>query len=90
MFHFEEIGAMALDEGAGRQVHDAGSLAESILLYLEQADLRLAAGEAARRLVAANSGALDRTLELIEHELRRPGAVAATDAARAAHTHQVN
>lgn len=90
MFHFEEIGAMALDEGAGRQVYDVGSLAESVLLYLEQADLRLAAGEAARRLVAANSGALDRTLELIEHELRRPGVVAATDVAREARTHPVN
>lgn len=90
MFHFEEIGAMALDEGVGRQVHDAGSLAEAVLLYLEQADLRLAAGEAARRLVAGNRGALDRTLELIEHERRRPGEAAATDTARGERTRQVN
>ncbi len=90
MFHFEEIGAMALDEGAGRQVHDVGSLAESVLLYLEQPDLRIAASTAARRLVAGNSGALDRTLDLIEQELRRPGAVAAVRVARDERTHQAN
>lgn len=90
MFHFEEIGAMALDEGAGRQVHDAGGLAEAVLLYLEQADLRVAAGQAARRLVDGNRGALGRTLELIEHTLRRPGAATAADVARDARTHQAN
>lgn len=90
MFHFEEIGAMALDEGAGRQVHDAGSLAEAVLLYFEQPDLRLAAGEAARRLVDGNSGALDRTLELIERKIPRLGTAAAAHVARDERTHQVN
>ncbi len=81
---------MALDEGAGRQVHDAGSLAEAVLLYFEQPDLRLAAGEAARRLVDANSGALDRTLELIEGKIRRRGTTTAAHVARDERTHQVN
>lgn len=90
MFHFEEIGAMALDEGAGRQVHDAGSLAEAVLLYLEQADLRLAAGEAARRMVSGNCGALDHTLELIGQKLRRPEAAAAARVASDEQTRQAN
>ncbi len=90
MFHFEEIGAMALDEGAGRQVHDAGSVAEAVLLYLEQADLRLAAGEAARRLVDGNRGALDRTLELIERKLRLLGTAAAAEVTHDEITRQAN
>jgi 3-deoxy-D-manno-octulosonic-acid transferase len=70
MFHFEEIGAMALEQGAGRQIHDAASLAEAVALYFDQPDLWQAAGEAARTLVATNRGALDRTLELIQQSLR--------------------
>jgi len=90
MFHFEEIGAMALDEGAGRQVHNAGSLAEAVLLYLEQPDLRQVAGEAARRLVSGNRGALDRTLDLIQKELSRPSTAAMTDVESGEQTRQAN
>jgi len=70
MFHFEEISAMALEQGAGRQIHDAASLAEVVVLYFDQPGLRQAAGEAARTLVATNRGALDRTLELIQQSPR--------------------
>ena len=79
MFHFEEIGALALDGGAGRQVQDARSLAEAVLFYLGHPDLRAVAGTAARELIACNPGALDRTLGLIRQELRWSGAVAASD-----------
>src|SRR5262249_16925241 len=54
MFHFEEIAALALERGAARQVHDRFQLADAVALYLEQPDLRLAAGRAAQALVAEN------------------------------------
>jgi 3-deoxy-D-manno-octulosonic-acid transferase len=72
MFHFEEIGAMALDHGAGRQVQDAATLADGVAAYLEDRAVREAASEAARRLVAVNRGALDRTLDLMQRALSRP------------------
>jgi 3-deoxy-D-manno-octulosonic-acid transferase len=77
MFHFEEISIMALDAGAGRQVHDARDLASAVSLYLEQPDLRAAAGRAARALVAANQGALERTLRLITDAYAREHGVEA-------------
>ena len=70
MFHFEEIAALALERGAARQVHDEAQLAAAVALYLEQPELRRAAGRAAQALVAANRGALERTLELIGETLR--------------------
>ncbi len=81
MFHFEEIGAMALDHGAGRQVSDAIDLAEGLAMYLDDPGLRRTAGEAARRLVAVNSGALDRTLALMQQTLRVARSEPAVDAA---------
>jgi 3-deoxy-D-manno-octulosonic-acid transferase len=85
MFHFEEISAMALERGAARQVHDVRSLAEAVALYLDQPDLRRAAGRAAHTLVADNRGALGRTLDLVDDALR--GAVAsAGETARDAST----
>jgi 3-deoxy-D-manno-octulosonic-acid transferase len=77
MFHFEEISAMALERGAARQVHDVRGLTEAVALYLDQPDLRRAAGNAAHTLVTDNRGALDRTLALVEDTLRaapRPAA----------------
>jgi 3-deoxy-D-manno-octulosonic-acid transferase len=70
MFHFEEISAMALERGAARQVHDVQTLAEAVALYLDQPDLRRAAGRAAHTLVADNRGALGRTLDLVDDALR--------------------
>jgi len=70
MFHFEEISAMAVERGAARQVHDVQGLVAAIALYLEQPDLRRAAGSAANTLVTDNRGALGRTLALVEDALR--------------------
>jgi 3-deoxy-D-manno-octulosonic-acid transferase len=70
MFHFEEIAAMALERGAARQVHDGAELAAAVALYLEQPELRRAAGRAAHTLVTDNRGALERTLALIEEAVR--------------------
>ena len=73
MFHFEEISAMALERGAARQVHDAAGLAAAVSLYLEQPDLRKAAGVAAHTLVTDNRGALARTLRHVEDTLLAAG-----------------
>jgi 3-deoxy-D-manno-octulosonic-acid transferase len=73
MFHFEEISAMALERGAARQVHDVAGLVAAVALYLEQPDLRKAAGRAAYTLVTDNRGALTRTLEHVVDTLRAAG-----------------
>jgi 3-deoxy-D-manno-octulosonic-acid transferase len=70
VFHFEEIAAMALERGAGRQVLDARGLAAAVALYLEEPELRRRAGSAAHTLVTENRGALGRTLEHMAEALR--------------------
>jgi 3-deoxy-D-manno-octulosonic-acid transferase len=69
MFHFEEISALALERGAARQVADEQSLAAAVALFIDQPDLRRAAGSAALALIADNHGALDRTLEAMSRQL---------------------
>jgi 3-deoxy-D-manno-octulosonic-acid transferase len=81
MFHFEEISAMALERGAARQVHDAAGLAAAVALYLEQPDLRRAAGAAAHTLMADNRGALARTIRHVEDTLLAAGWAAGPSAA---------
>jgi 3-deoxy-D-manno-octulosonic-acid transferase len=74
MFHFEEISALALERGAARQVSDAAALVDAIGLYLEQPALRRAAGRAAQQLIAANHGALARTLAAMSRQLEATAA----------------
>jgi 3-deoxy-D-manno-octulosonic-acid transferase len=69
MFHFEEISALTLERGAARQVSGEQSLAAAVALYLEQPDLRRAAGVAALALIRDNQGALDRTLDAMSRQL---------------------
>jgi 3-deoxy-D-manno-octulosonic-acid transferase len=71
MFHFEEVAALALESGAGRQVYDTGALTAAIAAYLRDTALRRAAGAAALRMVERNKGALDSTLTLVARELHR-------------------
>jgi 3-deoxy-D-manno-octulosonic-acid transferase len=78
MFHFEEIAALALERGAALQVHDEAQLAAAVALYLEQPELRRAAGRAAQTLVADNRGALERTLVLLDETLRAERAALAS------------
>ena len=73
MFHFEEISAMALERGAGRQVSDPQELIDAVALYIEQPNLLVAAGQAAHRLVADNRGALERALAQMTDVLNRTG-----------------
>ncbi len=69
MFHFEEIAQLALERGAATQVADSAALAEAVRIWLEQPDLRRAAGEAAHSLMEDNHGALQRTLRLMDGKL---------------------
>jgi 3-deoxy-D-manno-octulosonic-acid transferase len=65
MFNFQEIGALALERGAARQVRDGDELARVIGDYLTDANARFEAGEAGRKMVAENRGALEKTLALL-------------------------
>jgi 3-deoxy-D-manno-octulosonic-acid transferase len=86
MFHFEEISAMALERGAARQVLDVDGLVDALTLYLEQPELKRAAGAAAYSLVTENRGALERTLVHVEETLFALGwRAAGTPARLAAH-----
>jgi 3-deoxy-D-manno-octulosonic-acid transferase len=71
MFHFEEISALSLERGAARQVANLRALGDAVALYLDQPDLRRAAGQAALGLIRDNQGALERTLEAMRQELAR-------------------
>jgi 3-deoxy-D-manno-octulosonic-acid transferase len=65
MFNFAEIAALTLERRAGRQVGAPGELAEAVAAYLENPNARFEAGEAGRKLVEENRGALERTLKLL-------------------------
>lgn len=70
MFNFADIAVAALAAGAATQVQTAAELAPAVARYLRQPKSRAAAGEAATRWVAANRGALDKTVALIDSLLR--------------------
>lgn len=66
MFNFQEISRMALERGAGRQVNNATQLADVVAEYLRNSGASRTAGEAGRRMVADNRGALAKTLALVK------------------------
>ena len=65
MVNFAEIAQLTLERGAGVQVADAAALAPAIADFLGNANRRDRAGEAGRRLVEENRGALERTMQLL-------------------------
>jgi len=69
MFNFSEIAAMTLERGAGVQIHSAAELAPAMSDLLGSANRRDGLGDAGRRMVEENRGALARTLALIEQVL---------------------
>ncbi len=71
MFNFEQISAMTLERGAGRQVHDVEGLIEAVAQLFEQPALRRAMGAAGRAMVAENRGALQGTVQLVQSALQR-------------------
>lgn len=66
MHNIEEISRIAVERGAGVQVADGAQLAAAVDDFLANADRRYAAGEAGRRMVEENRGALERTVALID------------------------
>ncbi|HEY5666136.1 MAG TPA: lipid IV(A) 3-deoxy-D-manno-octulosonic acid transferase [Gammaproteobacteria bacterium] len=76
MFHFEEISALTLERGAGRQVPDAAALVDAVALYLDQPELRRAAGRSARALIEDNHGSLEATLAAMSRQLASTAAAA--------------
>ncbi|HJP07579.1 MAG TPA: lipid IV(A) 3-deoxy-D-manno-octulosonic acid transferase [Arenicellales bacterium] len=65
MGNFLEISALALEYQAGYQVKDADALLHCMSLLLEDANLRALVGEHGREMVAQNTGATLKTLELL-------------------------
>ncbi len=65
MFNFDEISRTALAHGAGRQVQDQTELGEAVTAYLRDPGLRRHVGEAGKKMVAENRGALEKTLKLL-------------------------
>jgi 3-deoxy-D-manno-octulosonic-acid transferase len=66
MFNFAEIAQLTLERGAGVQVQDGLQLFQELAAYLGDAERRDRAGEAGRKLVEENRGALKRTMKLLE------------------------
>ena len=66
MFNFAEIAQLALERGAGVQIYDSAGLFAAVSDFLGNANRRDKAGEAGRRLVEENRGALEHTLAVID------------------------
>lgn len=71
MHNFDEIGRMTVSRGAGVQVRNAAQLAPAISDFLGNANRRFEAGEAGKRMVEENRGAVGKTLALIETVMAR-------------------
>lgn len=66
MFNFEEIARVTGSRGAGVQITSAAQLAPALADFLGNANRRFEAGQAGRRMVEENRGAVGRTLRLLE------------------------
>lgn len=69
MFNFAEISRLVLRGGAGQMVADAPQLESAAAQLLADPAKRARMGEAGRALVAANSGALEKTMDFIGRHL---------------------
>lgn len=69
MFNFQEISELALERGAGVQIQRPQDLAPALADFLGNANRRFEAGEAGKKLVEENRGALERNLRLLERLL---------------------
>ncbi|MFL6654024.1 MAG: lipid IV(A) 3-deoxy-D-manno-octulosonic acid transferase [Sulfurifustis sp.] len=66
MFNFAEIARAARERSAGVQIKNASQLAPALADFLGNANRRFEAGEAGKRLIAENRGAVAQTMRLIE------------------------
>jgi 3-deoxy-D-manno-octulosonic-acid transferase len=64
--HCAEVAALLEEAGGGRRVMGADDLVRQCSEWLSDPDARDAVGQAARRVVVENQGALKRSLDLIE------------------------
>jgi len=65
LFNFSEISAMAFERGAAVRISDPVDLAPALSDFLGNANRRFEVGQAGRRLVEENRGALKKTMALI-------------------------
>lgn len=75
MFNFAAISRLLIEAGAARQVNNASELAGLLVDWLSDASERSQVGEHGRRVVAENSGALDRLQLLLDEMLGDAGRV---------------
>jgi 3-deoxy-D-manno-octulosonic-acid transferase len=64
--HCAEIATLLLESGGAAQVSSEDDLARRVCVWLEDSTIRRRVGEAARRTVSDNQGALRRSVDLIE------------------------
>ena len=69
-FNAPEIAQLMLENGAARQVNSAEQLAAAILELAMDPAMRARMGAQGREMVAANRGALDRVVQLVEARLQ--------------------
>jgi len=84
-FNFAEITALLLERGGAARVFDAQTLTDELLTLYRDPKLRRSVGRAGLRVVAANRGAVERTMLLIheaisEAENPKQALLAATEA----------
>ncbi|MCR4347738.1 MAG: lipid IV(A) 3-deoxy-D-manno-octulosonic acid transferase [Sulfuricaulis sp.] len=70
MFNFQEISQMTLDRGAGVQVQSLDQLSAAVSDFLGNANRRDSVGEAGRKMVEENRGALTANMRLIEQLIK--------------------
>lgn len=64
-FNFAEITALLLERGGAARVHNAASLTDELMKLYRDPTLRQTVGQSALKVVAANRGAVNRTMDLI-------------------------
>ncbi|MDP2140116.1 MAG: lipid IV(A) 3-deoxy-D-manno-octulosonic acid transferase [Gammaproteobacteria bacterium] len=70
-FNFQTICEQLEEAGALRTVADEDALADAVIATLRDTDLRRRMGDAGRKLIAENRGALERTYRIVTQNLNR-------------------
>jgi 3-deoxy-D-manno-octulosonic-acid transferase len=72
MMHFTTIADLFLEQGAARQIDDAESLARVVIDWFGDPGERARFGDAGRRVVEGNRGALEKSLDIVRGFLGPP------------------
>lgn len=70
MFNFALIAQLLLEAGAAREVGDSGQLADSVVHWLADPEVRNTAGERGAAVVEANKGAREAVLAMVDEALK--------------------